>query len=366
LKGYKIVKKTDTIQEAEKVLRECIQSPPFVQVITLERESGKGDLRPDFAIRINTPDGEKLIYGEFKNSGQPRYAREAINQLVLYTQKLTESYGVFVAPYISPTSAQMCKEAGIGYVDFAGNCFISFDRVFICIEGKPNPFSQSRDLRTIFSPRASRIIRVLLNDPFMAWKIDELSKKAEVSLGLVAEVKKILLDKELIAEKPVGFALTKPKELFEEWASQYSYRRNRILDFYSLKDEPTVERELNEYCSNKNIRYALALFSGASRVAPYTRFKRVFAYVESGIEELCDSLGLKTVTTGPNVTLLEPYDEGVFYGSAYYNQMPVVSPIQIYLDLNSYKGRGEEAAQFLYEQVIEPLWSQKSTTEKEK
>jgi hypothetical protein len=366
LKGYKIVKNDDLTQKAEKALKDCIQSAPFVQLASLERKEAKDNLRPDFTIRINTPDGEKLVYVEYKNSGQPRYARQAINQLELYTQKLTESYGVFLAPYISPASAQMCKDAGLGYVDFAGNCFVSFNRVFINIEGKPNPFSQSRDLRTIFSPRASRIIRVLLSDPFTAWKVDELSKKAEVSLGLVAEVKKILLDKELITEKPVGFALTKPKELFQEWASQYSYRRNRILDFYSLKDELTIEQELSEYCSKKNIRFALTLFSGASRVAPYTRFKRVFAYVEAGIEEMQNALGLKTVTSGPNVTLLGPYDQGVLYGTTYFNQMPVVSPIQLYLDLNSYKGRGDEAAQFLYEQVIEPLWSQKSTTEKEK
>jgi len=167
-------------------------------------------------------------------------------------------------------------------------------------------------------------------------------------------------------EKPVGFALVKPKELFQEWASQYSYRRNRILDFYSIKEESTVERELSEYCSKNKILFALTLFSGASRVAPYTRFKRVFAYVENVTEEMKNTIGLKSVATGPNVTLLEPYDQGVFYGTANYSQMPVVSPIQIYLDLNSYKGRGEEAAQFLFEQVIEPLWSQKSTTEREK
>ncbi len=73
-----------------------------------------------------------------------------------------------------------------------------------------------------------------------------------------------------------------------------------------------------------------------------------------------NALGLKNVSTGPNVTLLEPYDEGVFYKTTYYGQFPVVSPVQLYLDLNGYKGRGEEAAQFLYEQRIEPLWSQKA------
>lgn len=367
VKDNKIVKEVDIIQKAEEALRACLEGPPFVQSVRFERElSRDGFKKPDLAARVTTPEGEKMIVAEVKSNGQPRYAREAANQLTLYTQKSSDSYGVFIAPYISPVSGWICRQAGIGYADLAGNCFISFERVFISIEGKPNPFPQARDLRTIFSPAASRVIRALLVDPYIAWKIENLSRKAGVSIGLVAKVKKILLDREWATEKDVGFALTKPKDAIQEWASQYNYRRNRVKEFYSLKDEPTIEQELRDYCSGENIQLALTLFSGASRVAPYTKFKGVFAYVGTGTEDIENALGLRTVTTGPNVILLEPYDKGVFYNSTYYNQMPVVSPIQLYLDLKGYKGRGEDAAQFLFDQVIEPLWLQKQTTEKEK
>ena len=363
-----MMKEADTIQEAEKALRGCLENPLFIKSVEFGRERSTYGPQPDLIARITTSDGEKNIIIEVKNNGQPRYTRQAINQLTLYAQKFPYSYGVFMAPYISPVSARMLKEAGIGYVDFAGNCFLSFEKIFIRIEGKPNPFPQNKELRTLFSPKASRIMRALLNDPFVAWKVDELSKKAEVSLGLVAEAKKILLDREWATERAVGFALTKPKELLQEWALQYSYRKSMISDLYSMKDESIVEEELRTYCSAKNIRFALTLFSGASRVAPYARFKRVYAYIEHGVQEMLleKVFDLKQVATGPNVTLLEPYDEGVFYGLAKYNEMPVVSPIQLYLDLKSYKGRGEDAAQFLFEQVIEPSWLQKQTTEKEK
>jgi len=360
------VKNIDITQKAGGALRACLEGPPFIQSVRFERELPQDNLIIDLTARVTTPDGERVILAEVKSNGQPRYAREAVNQLTLYTQKIPDSYGVFIAPYISPVTGQICKQAGIGYVDFAGNCFISFDKVFISIEGKPNPFPQSRDLRTIFSPGASRIIRVLLVDPYMAWKVEKLSKEAGVSIGLVAKVKKILLDREWATEKNVGFVLTKPQEVIQEWASQYNYKRNSVKDFYSLKDESTIEQELFKYCAKKNIQFALTLFSGASRVAPYTKFKRVFAYVETGLDDVQNALGLRTVTTGPNVTLLEPYDKGIFYNIAYYNQIPVVSPIQLYLDLKSFKGRGEDAAQFLFDQAIEPLWLQKKITEKEK
>lgn len=360
------MKDSDITQKARAALRDCLEGPPFIQSVEFEKSLPEESSRPDLLARVITPEGEKVILVEFKNNGEPRYARQAINELSLDTQRIPASYGVFVAPYISPASAQMLKEASIGYVDFAGNCFLNFEKIFIRIEGKPNPFPQKKELRTLFSPKASRIIRVLLNKPFTAWKVEELSRSARVSLGMVAKVKKILLNREYIDEKPVGFAVVKPQEILQEWVSQYNYKRNRALDFYSMKDESTVERELNEYCSRKKIPFALTLFSGASRIAPYTRFKRVFAYVESVTEEMKSAIGLKGVMTGPNVTLMEPYDEGVFYGTAQYDQIPVVSAIQLYLDLNSYKGRGEEAAQFLYEQVIESIWSQKATTDKER
>jgi hypothetical protein len=34
----------------------------------------------------------------------------------------------------------------------------------------------------------------------------------------------------------------------------------------------------------------------------------------------------------------------------------MVSPVQVYLDLIGYRGRGEEAANVLLEQVIERTW----------
>lgn len=65
---------------------------------------------------------------------------------------------------------------------------------------------------------------------------------------------------------------------------------------------------------------------------------------------------LKEVSSGPNITLLEPYDEGVFYGSRDIRELIVACEVQLYLDLVGYRGRGEESAKFLLEQRIKPQW----------
>ena len=65
---------------------------------------------------------------------------------------------------------------------------------------------------------------------------------------------------------------------------------------------------------------------------------------------------MKPVESGPNVTILEPFDDGIFYGIQNINGIGVVSNIQLYLDMVGYKGRGEETANFLLEQKIKTLW----------
>ena len=46
----------------------------------------------------------------------------------------------------------------------------------------------------------------------------------------------------------------------------------------------------------------------------------------------------------------------MFFGAEKVDDIRVTSPIQTYLDLKSLKGRGEEAAQFLRQQIIQKRW----------
>jgi hypothetical protein len=80
------------------------------------------------------------------------------------------------------------------------------------------------------------------------------------------------------------------------------------------------------------------------------------AYVDETDEDLASMLSLKKVTGGANVSLFTPYDEGVFYGAQKIGGLVVASPIQIYLDLHTYRGRGEEAAKEILERIIRPSW----------
>jgi len=307
-------------------------------------------------VKLSLPAGEQELVVEVKNNGQPRIARQAVNQLLRYKMAKPEIYGVFIAPYISQKAAKICTKEGIGYIDLAGNCCLCFDQVYIEQKGNPNPFSEKRELRSLYSPKASRVLRVLLSRPDKEWRIKELSEEAEVSLGQVFNVKRLLEDREWISIRPNGFVLTEPEKLLLEWSENYNYRKNRVLEFYSLKSVPEIETDLAKVCAQKGLSYALTGFSGAARLAPTVRYQRVTAFVEEGEMDLATTLDFKPVSSGANLLLLVPYDRGVFYGTQVVDGVRIASPIQIYLDLMGFHGRGEEAAKGLLEKVIRPKW----------
>ncbi|MBI4607676.1 MAG: hypothetical protein HY726_01545 [Candidatus Rokubacteria bacterium] len=330
-----------------------LEEVPFLRV-----KDWKVEKREDVDLVLQVTAGKEQwrLLVEVKQSGEPRIIRVAAQQLRTLVSDERQSYGVIGAPYISPRTAGICKEAGIGFLDLAGNCRLVFGQVFIERQGFPNPKLERRPLRALFAPKAGRVLRVLLEDPKRSCQVQVLARQAEVSLGLAFKVKQRLLDLEYAQEDEEGLRLIKPEELIRQWGAGYSYLKSSALDCYGPGDSRELEQTLVDYCRANSIRHALALFSGAARVAPFARYSRGFAYASYDAAELARGLGWKPVSSGANFTILTPFDEGLFYGARDVKGDMVVSDVQLYLDLIGYKGRGEEAATFILEQRLRPQW----------
>jgi len=350
------MKEQEILYKIKDKLEQVLVSVPFVEINESLLEATLGNFKVDLIVKLKINGEVNSLLVESKSLGEPRIVRMAIQQLREYSNLIKNAYPLVAAPYISENTAKVCKQNKVGYIDLAGNCFLTFDRVYIERKYYPNPIIEKRRVRSIFSPKSSRILRVLLNNPQRRpWGVWELAKETNVSIGLVSKVKERLLDMEYISGDKY-LTLTRPIELLEEWSNNYSFRKNKTYDYFSFDDLKDVERKLSQSCKQQQIPFALALFSGAALVAPFSRYTRGFAYVGKNISEVANQLGLKEVSSGPNFTILEPYDEGVFYNSNEIDDMEVVSDVQLYLDLIGFKGRGEESANFLLEQRIKPKW----------
>ncbi len=360
------IKDKQILQEAEESIRTCFKSISFIKIKDIISEFQQDKIQADLWVKLEAPENYPDLSVEVKTRGEPRFIREAVNQQLRYLEYIPNAYGIIIAPYISERSAAICREAGIGYIDLSGNCFIEFGQVHIAKENKSNTRLEKKVLKSLYYPRAERVLRVLLNNPDKIWKMETLSKEADVSLGMSSKVKQRIEAMEWLESSGSGFRLLKWEELLNEWSENYRYSKNTNLDFYSLKTETYIEKQLSEYCNDNNIKYAFTLFSGASKVAPYTRYKRINFYLEKNIEAIKELLSLKSVSSGQNVTVSIPYDSGVFYNSKEFKGLSVVSNIQLFLDLINFKERGEEAAKFLLNKRIKPLWSHNQISEPKK
>jgi len=352
-----IILENELENKAVDALRACLEAVPFVEIRDIERIREVGGVGPDLFIKLVLPYGEQSLIAEIRGSGEPRFVREAAAQLFRHRYHSPPgTRGLVIAPFISPGAAKICAEERIGYVDFCGNCLLTFGQVFIERTGRKNLHARKRGLRSLYSPKAERVLRVLLTNHGRQWKIRDLSGEAEVSLGEASKVKNILADREWLDHGRGRIHLTRPVELLSEWAASHDPRRNEVRHFHSLKKVWEVEADLAESCAQQDIRYALTGFSGAARLAPAVRYQRASAYVDAPLGELASRLGLKEVSSGANVSLVRPFDAGVFYGRRSVDGVWIASPVQIYLDLMGVKGRGEEAARAIIEEVIPPSW----------
>jgi hypothetical protein len=282
LKVADVVKERTFERTARAVLADVLRMVPSA-AIKHERPSAVGaDSGIDGCIQVRSLQGPQLIVYRCKSSGQPRHAREAALLLQHFARQHPNAYPVFVAPYVSPASGSICREYGVGYADLSGNCQLSFGPVYIERTSYPNAAGVRRELRSLYSPKSERVLRVLLLVPRRWWRVQELASEANVSLGHVANVKRRLSEREWVESGTKGFILREPGALLGDWRANFRMRGTRH-ELFSIEARDRVERNLAKAAGELGIAWALTQFSAAERFAPVVRGQRTSAYWLAGL-----------------------------------------------------------------------------------
>jgi len=227
------MKEVEVVGKIHDRLGNLLKDIPFLQVKRVVTGNSSTNFRPDLVFETTTGTGRRKILVEVKSIGEPRYVRYAIQQLKEYLTQFEDAYGVVAAPYISSDTAGICRENNVGYIDLAGNCLLRFDQVNIERQNFPSVNLEKRTIRSIFTPKSSRILRVMLCNPKRSWQLQELANEAKVSLGLAFKVKKRLFDLEYAREENKNICLNRPGDLLDKWTENYSFRKNRMSDYFS-------------------------------------------------------------------------------------------------------------------------------------
>ena len=319
--------------------------------ITEERRGRQA--RWDLAFTVRSGKTTRRLLVECKSVGEPRYLAQAITVLTLAARQVAQGYPVVAAPYIAPEGQRLCREAGVGYLDLTGNAFLRFDGVLVDRRSGERPPRAKARLRRLFSPKSSRVLRVLLEQPGADWTLTRLAAEATISLRTAHLVVNALEEKAFLDKRRGAIRLEKPGALLDLWTENYRIDQHRQHTFYSFVRNPReLAAKLARHLRTRQQVCALTLHSGAALVAPFVRSTAVHAYVHGDVDDIAKALDLRPVDTGGNIHLLVPSDEGVFYHVQVIERIPVVCSTQLYLDLFNYPARGREQAEELRRQKL--------------
>lgn len=208
-------------------------------------------------------------------------------------------------------------------------------------------------VHNIFSSKATRVLRVLLVSPENEWSVLNLSEAAGTAYSYTYRLVKTLLKMGLCRKTETNrVKAVNHGELLSRWAAVHDFNvLNDVKAYFSM--ERNIESLLKKLslAGRDDVGYALTLHVAASLIAPYVRATNLHIYMKNE-ETLVNRLGLQPAELGGNVYLVEPYDEGVFYGAREVQGVCLVSNVQLYVDLYNYPARGREAAEHLRESAI--------------
>ncbi|MFZ2655972.1 MAG: type IV toxin-antitoxin system AbiEi family antitoxin [Victivallales bacterium] len=257
---------------------------------------------------------------------------------------------------ITENAFDCCKKNNIAVIDLNKNVLLKLPG--LVIERYREPKEGNKHLGTsgtVFSAKASRIVRALLSRPQMPWEQAKLVDKTGITQGYASQILAKMQSEKYIFQIGGFIKLIDPDRLLNDWVAHYRFDRHKKNEFalnFNSYDEGL--RKLSDELKRIGIKSALTGWSGAFILAPYGVPPKIMAYVQK-VPATKDSPVLFPVERDGNVVLYLPHDEGVFQfnsnttGNEY---CPVVSEAQLYLDLSKMPGRAKEQAEHFKEECL--------------
>ena len=192
------------------------------------------------------------------------------------------------------------------------------------------------------------IIRVLLNKDNIGLRV--LAKEANVPLGVTVKNVKAL-EKTRYIEKKINIKVINTLRLLKAWSYTVSVKELKTTQFVAAERPQFVIKKISSALLKNKIKYAFTLFSATELIAPYVTPVETHVYIiESDKDKVKDSFektNILPAQSGNVICFL--VTEDYFYNMQKVYDFNVISLPQLYVDLFSYGGRGEDAAEKILE-----------------
>lgn len=367
------------------IIRALTDQVPFARLTGI-RATNIVERRP-FDIRFDLESGTNKIrvYAEIQQTITPKQLETIAPWIARLKAIEKDAAFAIIAPALSPQAQTYCMDAGIDFLDLAGNISINvpgkfaLQRTGLRSKDSVQTTEAPRDVN-VFSGRFSRVLRVLLQNP-RTWTLSEIARELEkesrdnavvetptnldpeksfvVSLGSISKALSTLEEQLWVRRRGSSVLLPEPKRLLLAWSAKYRERyrlRLRSSVTYPNPFGPDLAAINDALVSMSLGAFAFTGPAAATVRAPFIDIDTVDVYLQSPDQKKkLNNLALQK-TDGPSLRLLEPYDLGVFMYAKRYQGIPTVSDVQAYLDLAARGGRDQKQADYLFDNAIEPTW----------
>ncbi len=149
---------------------------------------------------------------------------------------------LLVADYVNPNMADRLRNAGVQFIDAAGNSYLNEKNLYVFIKGNrlPSGYSVPRRTTRAFNASGLKVIFGFLLEPSLVGETYRtIAETSDVSLGTIGWVLNDLKDRGYVEERGKGRArsLTAPLELLDRWAEAYPEKLLPELEMGSFQTQ---------------------------------------------------------------------------------------------------------------------------------
>jgi len=326
-------------------------------------EPPEGRAQPDLMIR--TRDGRSIaIDVKWAGEGWPQDVRRAARGM----PDRWPANVVMLAHRLSPGAIEWLRDRGANWADEAGQArILGPDGLIVIREPAQLPREERASRPFSWSPSAVTIAELVLSSEDKPLQASELAHTSGWSVPQVANILKAFdtrgwTVKRGTARGPgASRGLLDADAMLAAWSAGVAEtpRRTRIAH-RATRDVMTLLRNDLAPTLDRATKWAVSGWAGLELAAPYTTTTpSLHIYVADSdfagpLSNAIEHAGLRELDEGGRVTFWAA-DPRVFELSTAYEEIPVASAPRLYADLTAFGARGQDAADQVREQLIDPL-----------
>jgi hypothetical protein len=341
------------------------QYAPLSVVSVTKEATIAAEVRADALIQFTIEGGPLFrALAEISPLGTPKSIRAKCMQVLDLARRTRdpELVPLIIAPHISPSQADVLREAGVSWMDLSGNMVLRTNKgVYIERMGRPNQFPDSAAIKKVFQGTASLVSRALLLKPVGFASLSEIRdfirrRNGSITISTVSKVLRSLEEDLLISRTGSCISASDPARLLARLAEGYAFSAKSHRANISRFAVADAQQVLRDFCSQLGPTYVFCGFYAAEQKGLAVS-SQITMYVQDPrrVRQASESLGPGVLPDEEfgQVMAIETKDRTPWFNVQTVNGFSVVDDVELYLEMMIDTPRGPKIADALRPRILQ-------------